>query len=214
MRIPWLLLVAVWGCGGSPSGGRDSGNPDDPLCGDGTCSDGELCSTCANDCRTLLAVCGNGECTPDESSETCFDDCGPSPWTWATDEQSLLDQINALRTGGFKCPGAAVVVTAPPLALEATMVPAAHEWVWEVAHQSFAVADGGACNGRTLEDRARVGGDFVSFVLDRDHATLDAAIAAWKASPTLCPILMNPQRSQGGPAVALDAAKGYLLLMK
>ena len=213
MRFVYLLLVAA-GCGGTPSGTGDGGDDGSAggVCGDGTCA-GELCSTCPADCATTDPVCGNGACDPGEDSASCFADCGPTPWTWATDEQQLFDQVNALRTAGFRCPGAASVTSAPPLAPQASFVPGAHEWAWEVAHQSFAVANGGACNGRTFADRSKESG-FLSFVLDKDHATAADALAAWKASATLCPLLMNAQRTQGAAAIALDAAMGYLVVMK
>jgi len=213
MRFVYLLLVAA-GCGGTPSGTGDGGDDGSAggVCGDGTCA-GELCSTCPADCATTDPVCGNGACDPGEDSASCFADCGPTPWTWATDEQQLFDQVNALRTAGFRCPGAASVTSAPPLAPQASFVPGAHEWAWEVAHQSFAVANGGACNGRTFADRSKESG-FLSFVLDKDHATAADALAAWKASATLCPLLMNAQRTEGTAAIALDAAMGYLVVMK
>jgi len=213
MRFVYLLLVTA-GCGGTPSGTGDGGDDGSAggVCGDGTCA-GELCSTCPADCATTDPVCGNGACDPGEDSASCFADCGPTPWTWATDEQQLFDQVNALRTAGFRCPGAASVTSAPPLAPQASFVPGAHEWAWEVAHQSFAVANGGACNGRTFADRSKESG-FLSFVLDKDHATAADALAAWKASATLCPLLMNAQRTEGTAAIALDAAMGYLVVMK
>jgi hypothetical protein len=213
MRFVYLLLVAA-GCGGTPSGTGDGGGDGSAggICGDGTCS-GELCGSCPADCATRDPVCGNGACDPGEDSASCLADCGPTPWTWASDEQQLFDQVNALRTGGFRCPGAASVTSAPPLALQASFVPGGHEWAWEIAHQSFAVAGGGACNGRTFADRTAEWG-FTAFVLDKDHATAADAFAAWKASATLCPILMNAQRTQGAAAIALDAAMGYLVVMK
>jgi hypothetical protein len=227
MRLVCLLLVVAAGCGGNASGGGDAGNcgadgvctpgcTDDPdctaVCGDNACTDNELCSNCAPDCATRDLACGNGACEGGEDTTTCFADCGPSPWTWATDEQQLLDMVNAIRTAGLQCPGAPTVTIAPPLALQASFVPSAHEWAWEVAHQNFVSATGGACNGRTFDDRAAAGG-YVSFVLSRDHATVEAAVTAWKTSAVLCPIMMNPQRTEAATAIAMDAAKSYLIVM-
>ena len=42
---------------------------------------------------------------PGETSANCYADCGPSPWTWTTDEMTLLADVNQARTGGTKCPG-------------------------------------------------------------------------------------------------------------
>jgi hypothetical protein len=206
------LVLVLAACGGTATGGGDgpgdatSTDTTGATCGDQVCGGGELCAACA-DCKTREPVCGNGACDPGEAP-ACVDDCGPDPWMWTAQEQQLVDLVNAARTGGTQCPNGALA-TAPALTFEPGFTPQAHEWVWEIAHQDFVAGGGGACNGRTFADRMAAGG-FVSFVLGKDHATVDETIAAWKASATLCPILMNASRTRIATGVAFDEATGFI----
>jgi hypothetical protein len=186
-------------------------------CGDGTCvgNAGELCATCAGDCATMSPVCGNGACDPGESS-WCFADCGPTPWTWSSDDQQLLDLVNTARTGGTMCPGTSMVVTAPALVLDPTIRDGAHEFVWEISHQQFYSMSpiGQTCNGRSWNQRAASYGNYDAWIVQYALTTTQAAVDSWLASTTGCPILMNASLTVAGPGVAFDARPGYVMVFK
>ena len=183
-------------------------------CGDNVCvgNAGEMCKACASDCNKTAIVCGNGQCQMGESPD-CFADCGPTPWTWTTQEQALVTRINNARTNGFACPGSNTV-TRPALAVDTTMQAASREWAWEIGHMDFYMADASSCNGRTLADRKATGGNFTSYVLGVGYGTADEAFDAWMASASLCSVVMSPNVTKLHAAVALDATKAYLVVMK
>ncbi|MEJ7599339.1 MAG: hypothetical protein WKG01_15640 [Kofleriaceae bacterium] len=183
-------------------------------CGDSRCvgSAGELCGACAADCATRTAVCGNGACDPGEAPD-CYADCGPAPWLWASEEQDVIARVNAKRVGGVRCPGSDKQVTAPALVAEPSLVPATHEWAWEIAHQNVLVSGGGACNGRTNADR-QVPVDFDAYVQSRGYATVAIAVEAWFASMTICPSLVSTTRTKIAAGVAFDVAKGYVVVLE
>jgi len=182
-------------------------------CGDARCvgNAGELCGNCSKDCATLDPVCGNGACDPGESP-SCYADCGPSPWTWTDEEESLISQINARRTGGTTCPGG-TAMTAPALTSAGGLVPTAHEWVWEIAHQDVLTMGGGACNGRTNADR-QIPADFDAYVQSSGYASVNAAINAWFNDSSICMLLMSTARTRIAAGVAMDAAKGYVVVLE
>ena len=183
-------------------------------CGDNKCvgNAGEMCKACAADCNTTTVVCGNGQCQAGESPD-CFADCGPTPWTWTTQEQTLVTRINNARTNGFACPGSGTV-TRPALTVDTTMQSASREWAWEIGHMDFYMQDASSCNGRTLADRKTAGGSFTSYVLGVGYGTADEAFNAWMASASLCSVVMSPNVTKLHAAVALDVAKAYIVVMK
>lgn len=190
---------------------------DDPdcttTCGDNRCvgNAGELCTSCAADCRTRTAVCGNAQCEMGESPD-CFADCGPTPWTWTAMEADLVARINAKRTGGTAC-GAQSPTTAPALVASDALRPAAHEWAWEIAHHQFSDNAGGACNGRTFGER-QMPADFDAGVWSSGYDSLDMLVASWFSNTTICQLLMAPTRTQIGAGIALDADKGYVVVLE
>jgi hypothetical protein len=189
------------------------GDPDCvKVCGDGVCAGnaGESCVECASDCKTTADVCGNGQCDPDEDSATCYVDCGPSPWTWSADEASTLMAINAARTGGTTCPGMAMM-TAPPLALDLSFEPIAHEWVWEISHEGYE-SPTKRCNGRTLISTEQPTGISSTYTSEgpADGATL---VAQWQADMNACPQLMAASLTEIFVAEAHDTNNAYVIVM-
>lgn len=184
-------------------------------CGDGTCvgNAGELCNSCTQDCATTTAVCGNGACDPGEQAAGCYADCGPSPWLWTAEEMQLVNLINTARTGGTKCPGPGGIMTAPALALEATLQMPAREWAWEIAHQNFWQMDGSACNGRTYQQRELIGG-FAQYINSYNFADVQSAFNDWMSNQGLCNLVMDPTLTKMNVGVAFDLAKGYVFVIK
>ena len=183
-------------------------------CGDGRCvgNAGELCGTCASDCGTREAVCGNGACDPGEAP-ACYADCGPAPWTWVSEEQQVIDRINAKRLAGVTCPGSNNEVRAPALVFEPSLAPTTHEWVWEIAHQNVLLTGGGACNGRTNADR-QAPADFDAHVQSRGYASVTAAIEGWFANASICTSLLSTTRTKIAVGVAVDVARGYVVVLE
>lgn len=182
-------------------------------CGDGRCvgNAGELCSACTADCATTSVVCGNGQCQAGESPD-CFADCGPTPWTWAAEEQQLLALVQNARTGGYACPST-TSVTRPAFTVLSALVPPAREWVWEMSHHNyFGGASQESCNGRTIAQRQQQGG-FSGYVRSAGYATVQEAFNNWMSSPTLCPIVMGTA-TRAAIAVSFDTRKAYLLVLE
>jgi hypothetical protein len=181
-------------------------------CGDGKCvgNAGEFCGNCAMDCATTNVVCGNGQCQAGESPD-CYADCGPAPWTWSAEEMQLTALVQNARTSGFTCPGGSAV-TRPAYQIVAGLQPAAREWVWEMSHQSFFGMNNVSCNGRTLSQREMDGG-FGGYVRSTGYATVQDAFNSWMSSTSLCPIVMSTA-TQASVAVALDATKAYIMVIK
>lgn len=238
--LPLTLVVVVAGCGRVGFDGIDASSdaaslPDaglcvagddlclpsclttDPdcvtTCGDGRCigNAGELCGSCMADCATLAIVCGNAECQAGEDGTTCYADCGPPSWPWETEEAALRAEINLARTSGTMCPGDGAPRFASVLAVDTTMQPGAREYAWEIAHHE--IHTNMACNGRSFVERqATYGG---SGGLSHSTAvSAAAAVASWRATAALCPVLMNTARTQLAVGVALDAQPGWVMWLQ
>lgn len=182
-------------------------------CGDSRCvgNAGELCGNCAADCATTATVCGNAECEPGESPD-CFADCGPVPWTWAAEEQQLIALINNARTGGFTCPGGALV-TRPAYTIDPTMKAGAREWIWEMSHHDYLGNAGDGCSGRTSAQR-KLDGNFTGYTRSRGYVGVQAAFNAMMAGTTSCPIVMSATATQMNVAVSFDTTKSYLMVIR
>lgn len=182
-------------------------------CGDGRCvgNAGELCSSCMADCATTNPVCGNGACDPGESPD-CFADCGPTPWTWAAEEQQLMALIQNARTQGFACPSA-TSVTRPAFTWSSALLPPAREWVWEMSHHNyFGGTNNTSCNGRTTTQREQAGG-FTGYVRSSGPADVQTAFNNWMTSATQCPIVMGTA-TMAALAVSYDTRRSYILVLK
>ena len=184
-------------------------------CGDGRCvgNAGELCGNCPADCATLTVVCGNADCEPGENPD-CYADCGPSPWTWATEEQSLITMINNARTAGTRCVSGGPLLTRPALTADGSMQAGAREWSWEQAHHEFHSSNGSACNGRTLTQRKASHGTFSSYVTGYGYASVTAAFNAFIANDSLCQILLSATVTKISVGVAFDTDAGFAIEMK
>lgn len=182
-------------------------------CGDGRCvgNAGELCGNCAADCATTDPVCGNAACEPGEAPD-CIADCGPTPWTWASDEAALLDLINDARTSGVACPDGTAAAR-PALTMNPSMLPAAREWAWEIAHHDVFLTGGAACNGRSYAERRAMGG-FNGYVSNRNGGSVQAVFDSWMANESVCDVLMSTSPTEVAIAVAVDVQRGYLVLLK
>lgn len=182
-------------------------------CGDGRCvgNAGELCGNCATDCATTDPVCGNAACEPGEAPD-CFADCGPTPWTWTAEETALLGFLNNARASGFECPGG-TMEPVPPLTLDTSMLPTGREWAWEIAHHEFFTNGGAACNGRSYSQR-RLQGGFNGYVSNRNASTVQAVYDSWMANSEVCDLLMSTLPTKAAVAVAVDAQRSYILLLK
>ena len=143
--------------------------------------------------------------SPSWAAAGCYADCGPTPWPWTTDESSLLMMINAVRTGGFLCPGAGAGTTAPALAIDPALLPDAREWAWEIAHQGYNLANGNRCNGRTRASVEASGNFTADLRAFGAGGTPASAVASWQAVAGACTtVLMNPVLSVANVAVAHD----------
>ena len=179
-------------------------------CGDGICvgNAGELCTTCAADCRTTMDVCGNGTCGASETGVTCYSDCGPSPWTWSQDEADLLAAINQARTEGTSC-GGMPATTAPALTIDAALARAARDVTWEQAHLRIITFN--RCDGQSMTM-------FLSTVNARStkissgETTTQQRITDLMASS--CMTVMDPTLARVGIGVADDLASVYAVLLR
>jgi uncharacterized protein YkwD len=191
--------------------------PQPVMCGDGCCAgdQGEMCSSCAADCAVTTPACGNGQCDPGEDSTSCYVDCGPTPWAWTTDETALLTAVNQARTGGTKCPGRPLT-TAPAVPVDPTLVPAARDNVWEIAHQNYFQPSGAVCNGRTFGQLQTEYGFTAqaTYFSGNTTATVANAMSVWLNSSTLCPIVMDPTLTGAAAVAARDVNAAFLLRVK
>lgn len=220
-----VALVLFGACGrrgfdprgdGGPGGGDDDAATDAPgdagddapdasaVCGNAVCEGelGETCGGCAADCNTMAVVCGNGICDPGETSATCAGDCGPSPWPSPGEETSFLNQLDALRTGGFICPGTTSTMTAPALTATADPTAVAHHTAWHIAHQPWDPAINNLCNGTTYTSLLNATG-FTGAILTNAGPGADQAIAFFKTDNGTCTRMMSAgytQASVGGIA--------------
>ncbi|HEY5948855.1 MAG TPA: CAP domain-containing protein [Kofleriaceae bacterium] len=210
-----LVVTALVGCGRVGFDPVGDALPDianlPAACGDGVCAgrDGELCSTCASDCATLADVCGNGECSDGES--TCYADCGPSPWPWQTDSAAMLTAINQARANGTICPGSTATQTAPALAYDPALEPAAREWAWEAAHEDWAASD--SCNGRAGVDRVVAAGATSAWKAFGSASGTDA-IAALLAFQPACDEMMKASNTQFAAAAAYDLITAHAIMLR
>jgi hypothetical protein len=190
-------------------------DPDcDTTCGDGKCvgNNGESCTECAADCATQVKVCGNGVCEAGEQT-TCFIDCGPDPWTWVSEETSMLAAVNAARTNGTTCPGSGSPTTAPALVLDPTLTQPARDWAWQIGHDGFYMADASACNGESFTQRSNQG-DYVTALSGYSFGSGAAAANFFITDTASCPTLMDSSRTAVGVGVALDGQRGFVLVMR
>jgi hypothetical protein len=181
-------------------------------CGDGICvgNAGELCTSCAADCATRTGGCGNGACEAGEAGAGCYADCGPDPWPWIGDEQLVVDAINLARTGGTTCPGGSMR-TAPALPVDSGLLVPAREWAWERAHQNYPGGTGGACNGRTFQERAMEGG-FSDALSLSGTGTAQDALTYWFSNGQSCNMLMDATTTMF-VAVGHDVQGAYVVVL-
>ena len=180
------------------------------ICGDGVCvgNAGELCTTCAADCRTTMDVCGNGTCGPSETGATCFTDCGPSPWTWSQDQAELLTAINQARTGGTAC-GGMQETTAAALTVDPALARAARDVTWEEAHLGTIALN--RCDGQSMT--SFLGSVNASSTrLSSGQTTTQQRFAELIAQS--CSEVMNPAFTRVGIGVADDVTSVYAVLLR
>jgi hypothetical protein len=175
------------------------------VCGNGICEGalGEMCGMCGGDCAVKTVVCGNGECQTGEDGTTCYADCGPPTWPWTQEETSLLNAVNAARTGGVTCPGDAMPRTAAAFTATTAMTVGVREMAWEHVHQQFSSPNGTSCNGRTFIEREQTYGGNGGLSVYGNVADATTAVNVWKADSTLCPILMTA-KTEASTGVAHD----------
>lgn len=174
------------------------------VCGNGICEGqlGELCGMCQSDCAVSTVVCGNAECQAGEDGTNCFADCGPPNWPWAADETSLLNAVNAARTGGVTCPGDMNPRTAPAFSSTTSMTIGVREFAWELTHHMFAMGNGMSCNGRTFIQREQPYGGNGGLSVSGGVTDATMAVNVWKANATLCPILFTTNATMASTGVA------------
>lgn len=210
-----VVVIALSGCGRlefDASQPRDAQPDSGPaVCGNGVCegNGGELCSSC-DDCVTLSQVCGNGACDPGEDGTNCYADCGPSPWPWA-EGAAMMAALNAARTMGRQCPGTTMVVTAPAVTYDMTLLPMAQEYAWEAAHENWTLLN--ACNGRIASERFAAGGASTGW---KAFGATDGpnAIAMLLAFGPGCQALMNPANTMFAGTGAYDVITAHAVMMR
>jgi uncharacterized protein YkwD len=198
----------------SPADGPRTDAP--ASCGDAVC-DGptiENCQICAADCSTLSAVCGNGLCDSGETSTSCFDDCGPTPWTpaWTTVEAEMLDEINAHRAAGTRCPGdSGARAPLPALTPHPDLQAIARNTAWDFSHHSY--SGGPRCSDldafALLESQGHTGYRGATYAVS---SSATGAVDAWMADAGLCGVLMGEFHTLIGVGFADDAGSPWYIV--